>query len=96
MNKEDLLKTAYLAKLALSEEEKEQFTDQLKSVLEYFHKISSINTEKVEPLVYPLEGIENKEHTRRDLVKDFENTEKLLQLAPDRLDREYKVPLVVE
>ena len=96
MNKEDLLKTASLAKLTLSEEEQEKFTSQLKAVLEYFQKISKINTQKIEPLVHPLDGIEKIEHVRTDSVKNFENTEKLLQLASDRLDREYKVPLVVE
>ena len=96
MKKEDLLKTAGLAKLSLSKEESERFTDQLKTVLGYFHKISGVNTSQVEPLIHPLDGISDTENVRKDEVKEFKNPDTLLDLAPDRLDKEYKVPLVVE
>ena len=97
MNKEDLIKTARLARLSLSEKEKDAFTDQLQLVFEYFNKVSSINTQGVEPLVYPLDGLgELPAFVRQDEIQKAQNREDLLSLAPQRLGNEYKVPPVVE
>lgn len=99
MNKNDLIKTARLACLSLSEKEKQTFTDQLKLVFEYFNKVSAVDTKNTEPLIYPLEGIEGLSEavsTRPDIINEIQNQEQLLNLAPERFGDEYKVPPVVE
>ena len=96
MNKEDLIKTARLARLGLSEEEMSAFTDQLEIVFKYFDHISSVDTQEVEPLVHPLDGIESPVPLREDQAQDVQNKKELLELAPQRLGNEYKVPPVVE
>jgi aspartyl-tRNA(Asn)/glutamyl-tRNA(Gln) amidotransferase subunit C len=96
MNKEDLIKTARLARLGLSEEEMSAFTGQLEVVFKYFDHISSVNTQGVEPLVHPLDGIESTGPLRKDQVQDVQNKKELLELAPQCLGNEYKVPPVVE
>lgn len=40
---------AWLAKLELTEEEKELYTIQLNEILEYFNRLSEINTENIPP-----------------------------------------------
>ena len=95
MDKKELIKTAHLACLSLSEKEEAEFTAQLKKVFEYFNQISSIGTEGVEPLVHP--STEMSVPLREDQVRvEEEEREKLLQLAPERLGNEYKVPPVLE
>ena len=45
----------YVAKLAIldfNEREKEEFTFQLNSILDYFKKLNELDTEKVEPTAY--------------------------------------------
>ncbi len=43
---------ARLANLEFTEDEKEEFTSQLNSILDYFKKLNELNTEKVEPTAY--------------------------------------------
>ena len=97
MDKKELIKTARLARLKLSEKEQLEFTDQLKVIFEYFNRISSIDTKDTLPLVYPLDGIESMISLREDKVQTMkEKKAELLDLAPERLGDEYKVPPVVD
>ena len=97
MDKKELIKTARLARLKLSEKEQLEFTDQLKVIFEYFNRISSINTKDILPLVYPLDDIESMISLREDKVQTMkEKKAELLDLAPERLGDEYKVPPVVD
>ena len=96
MDRKKLVKISRLARLKLSEQELEKFKDQLKVVFEYFNRISRINTKGVEPLVYPLDGMESLSALREDKDLETQNKEELLKLAPELLGNEYKVPPVVE
>lgn len=96
MDRKKLVKTARLARLKLSEKEESEFTDQLRVVFKYFDQISSIDTQYTEPLVYPLDGIEEKISLRPDHIQPAGNKEDFLSLAPERLGDEYKAPPVVE
>ena len=96
MDKKQLKKTARLARLKLSKNEEREFTQQLFTIFEYFNQISSVDTQGVEPLSYPLEGLVSEPHLREDLHQEVQNKEELLKLAPDRMGDEYKVPPVVE
>lgn len=50
--KKEVEYVAKLAKLEFNEEEKEEFTSQLNSILDYFKKLDELDTEKVEPTAY--------------------------------------------
>ncbi len=52
ITKKEVEYVAQLANLEFNEEEKEEFTSQLNSILDYFKKLNEINTEKVEPTAY--------------------------------------------
>ena len=52
ITKKEVEHVAKLAKLEFNEEEKEEFTSQLNSILDYFKKLNELDTEKVEPTAY--------------------------------------------
>ena len=52
ITKKEVEYVAKLAKLEFDEREKEEFTSQLNSILDYFRKLNELDTEKVEPTAY--------------------------------------------
>jgi aspartyl-tRNA(Asn)/glutamyl-tRNA(Gln) amidotransferase subunit C len=84
---------ANLARLELSEAEKEQFAGQLNAILKYADKLNQLNTEGIEPTshVLPLANV-----MRDDMVKASWPIEKVLLNAPEEEDGQFKVPPVLE
>jgi len=52
ITKKEVEYVAQLANLKFNEEEKEEFTSQLNSILDYFKKLNEINTENTPPTAY--------------------------------------------
>ena len=88
----EIKNVAHLARLALSEIEIQQSTEQLGLILNHFEKMSEISTEGIEPMVTPTE-IEN--FWREDVVHQDLTPEEVLQNAPLSQGRLFKVPPVV-
>ncbi|MBN1796543.1 MAG: Asp-tRNA(Asn)/Glu-tRNA(Gln) amidotransferase subunit GatC [Sedimentisphaerales bacterium] len=86
-------KVAKLARLQLSDEEIEEFTGQLGSILEYVEKMNELDTENVEPLAHclPVHNV-----FRDDEVKDSLGTEAALKNAPDSDGEFFKVPKILD
>jgi aspartyl-tRNA(Asn)/glutamyl-tRNA(Gln) amidotransferase subunit C len=84
---------ANLARLELSEAEKEQFAGQLNAILKYAEKLNQLDTDGVEPTshVLPLANV-----MRADEVKPSWPIEKVLLNAPEEEDGQFKVPAVLE
>ncbi len=95
MDKQALLKTAHLARLCLSEREQNTLPGDLKNILDHFHKISSVNTKGLKPLVHPLEGIDPPPPPASGQIQKWDQPEELLNLSEELLGSEYKVPSVV-
>ena len=55
IDRELLLHLSNVARLDLTEEELERFTEQLKVILEAFREIDGVDTEGVEPSFHPME-----------------------------------------
>ncbi|WP_027094523.1 Asp-tRNA(Asn)/Glu-tRNA(Gln) amidotransferase subunit GatC [Cohnella thermotolerans] len=89
----DVEHVANLARLELSEAEKEQFAGQLNAILEYAEKLNELNTEGIEPTshVLPLYNV-----MREDEVRPSLPAEKALSNAPEEEDGHFKVPAVLE
>ncbi|SDE40169.1 aspartyl/glutamyl-tRNA(Asn/Gln) amidotransferase subunit C [Paenibacillus sp. UNCCL117] len=89
----DVEHVAALARLELSEEEKEKFAEQLNAILGYAEQLEQLDTEGVEPTSHamPLVNV-----MREDVVKPSLNLDKVLQNAPDEEDGQIKVPAVLE
>ncbi|MFD0960534.1 Asp-tRNA(Asn)/Glu-tRNA(Gln) amidotransferase subunit GatC [Paenibacillus chungangensis] len=89
----DVEHVANLARLELSDAEKEQFTGQLNAILKYAEKLNELDTDNVEPTSHVL-NVTNV--MREDVVKPSLPIEKVLQNAPDEEDGQIKVPAVLE
>lgn len=93
ITKSDVEHVARLARLDLSENEKEQFTEQLNAILKYAEQLNELNTEGVVPTSHamPLVNV-----MRADITKPSLPIEKVLLNAPDEEEGQFKVPAVLE
>ncbi len=93
LTKEEVEHVAYLARLALSEEEKEMFTEQLNRILEAFAKLQELPTEDVEPLshVVPLQNVFAEDEVGQPLT-----VEEALSNTPSKEDEYIVVPRIIE
>ncbi|MGZ9587316.1 Asp-tRNA(Asn)/Glu-tRNA(Gln) amidotransferase subunit GatC [Paenibacillus marinisediminis] len=84
---------AKLARLQLSEQEKEQFLGQLNAILEYADKLNELNTDDVPPTshVLPIRNV-----MRDDTVQESLAIEQVMANAPEEEDGHFRVPAVLE
>lgn len=83
---------AQLARLELTEEEKEVYTSQLNSILEYVKVLDELDTSQVQPMahVLPIHNVFRPDESRPSIDK-----EEALENAPDRQGGFFKVPRIV-
>ncbi|MBQ2984043.1 MAG: Asp-tRNA(Asn)/Glu-tRNA(Gln) amidotransferase subunit GatC [Candidatus Gastranaerophilales bacterium] len=87
----DVEHVAKLARLELTEEEKEVFTHQLGDVLAHVEKMNAVDTTGVEPMNHAIEFY----NVMREDNKIYENTrEELMANAPDVEGEFFKVPKI--
>lgn len=91
-NKDVIQKIANLARLRLSPEEANEFSEQLSKIIIHFDEISNIDTQGIEPLITPSE-IEYS--TREDIAKQNYKAEDMVANAPEKQGNLFKVPPVV-
>ncbi|MFA5555339.1 MAG: Asp-tRNA(Asn)/Glu-tRNA(Gln) amidotransferase subunit GatC [Phycisphaerae bacterium] len=93
ISKQDVQKVAKLGRLQLSDDEIEQFTGQLGSILEYVEKMNELDTSNVEPLAHclPVNNI-----FRPDEINESLCSEKTLANAPDCEGEFFKVPKILD
>ncbi|NPV45199.1 MAG: Asp-tRNA(Asn)/Glu-tRNA(Gln) amidotransferase subunit GatC [Firmicutes bacterium] len=93
ISKKDVEHVAQLARLHLEEEEKELYTRQLNSILNYMEKLGELDTSDVEPTahVLPIKNV-----FREDRVEQSMDIEEVLRNAPDREEGFFKVPKIIE
>ena len=84
---------AALAKLKLSEEQKEKAKIDLESILSYMDVMNELNTDEIEPMshAFPMTNV-----FREDIVTNQEDREALLANAPSKKDGCFLVPKTVE
>ncbi len=92
VSRKDVEHIAELARLKFEEKELDQFTNELNEILTYVEKLNELDTENVEPLSHPIEGVNN---FRDDVVKPSIKTEEALKNAPDKDEQFFKVPKVI-
>jgi aspartyl-tRNA(Asn)/glutamyl-tRNA(Gln) amidotransferase subunit C len=93
ITKKDVEHVAKLARLALTEEEKEVFTRQLEKILTYVEQLNKLDTQDVPPTAHPLSV---KNVWRDDVCMPWEKTDDILAGAPEREERYFKVKKVLE
>ena len=82
-----------LAKLELSDEEKEQAKKDMASMLDYIDKLGELDTTGIEPMshVFPVENV-----MREDVLTNGDGSEETLANAPERHDTSFVVPKTVD
>lgn len=82
-----------LAKLELSDEEKEAARKDMASMLDYIDKLNELDTSGVEPMshVFPVNNV-----FREDVVINGDDSGNMIKNAPEVRDQSYVVPKTVE
>jgi len=93
ISKDDVVKVAELARLEVTKEETEIFTEQLGNILEYIEKLNELDTDNVEPTSHVLDI---STPLREDKVVKWLSIEEVLQNAPESEDDFFVVPQVIE
>ncbi len=84
---------ARLARLALSEDEKERMREQLGAILAYIGKLEELDVQGVEPTSHavPLVNV-----TREDEPRPCLDRDEAMAGAPDRAGEFFRVPRIIE
>jgi aspartyl-tRNA(Asn)/glutamyl-tRNA(Gln) amidotransferase subunit C len=93
LTKAEVEHVARLARLELSESEKEEFTWQLNEILDFVEKLNKLDTSNIEPTAHaiPVSNV-----FRPDQVVPSLDLEQALANAPDRMGNFFKVPKTLE
>jgi len=91
--KMDIEKVAKLARLDLSEEEKETFGNQLDQILTYVEQLSRLDTTGVEPTSHAI-AVYNA--FREDETTPSFPREEVLGIGPDQEEGHIRVPRIIE
>ena len=89
---DDVAKVATLARLRLTDEELERFTDQLAAVLGHAEDIQALDLDDVEPLAHPV-PLSNV--LRPDVEGHALDRDEVLSAAPAAEDGRFRVPPVL-
>ncbi len=84
---------AALARLDLSESEKERYREQLSAILDYVDQLQKLDTSKIEPTSSVLPS---RSRLREDKPHRGLTVEEVLENAPDREQNQFRVPPVLE
>ncbi|MBI5665043.1 MAG: Asp-tRNA(Asn)/Glu-tRNA(Gln) amidotransferase subunit GatC [Nitrospirae bacterium] len=84
---------ALLARLKLSGDEKELFSRQVGSIINYVDKLSELDVKDIEPTAHVLQvnNVFREDRSRPSLPR-----EKALQNAPESSESFYRVPKIIE
>ncbi|GAB3042959.1 Asp-tRNA(Asn)/Glu-tRNA(Gln) amidotransferase subunit GatC [Virgibacillus ainsalahensis] len=93
ISKDQVKHVANLARLEITEEEAEMFTDQLSSIITYAEQLNELDTDGVEPTTHVLDL---KNVMRKDEPKKTITQEDALKNAPDKESGHFRVPSILE
>ncbi len=93
LSKQDIEHVALLARLELSEDEKDSLTGRLNQIMEHFGKLQELDTSQVAPTSHsiPLQNV-----FRHDTAGRSMTPSDVVANAPESRDDQFVVPQVVE
>jgi aspartyl-tRNA(Asn)/glutamyl-tRNA(Gln) amidotransferase subunit C len=93
LTREDVLKLAQLARISLSDDEVEEFSEELSAILQYVEQLSNVDVSGLDP-TNQVTGLTNV--MRDDEVKDYGYAPAdLLKTAPHVQDNQLKVKRMI-
>ncbi|MEZ2334449.1 Asp-tRNA(Asn)/Glu-tRNA(Gln) amidotransferase subunit GatC [Mucilaginibacter sp. RCC_168] len=93
IDKETVEKVAHLARLELSETEKQEMIKDMSKILDFMAKLNELDTTGVEPLVYMTSDVNV---LRDDVVKQQITHQEALENAPKHDENYFLVAKVIE
>jgi len=93
ISKKEVEHVALLARMKFSESEKEHFTTQMNSILEYMDKLKELDTSRVEPTFH---AVAQRNVFREDVVLSSFPQDLSLSNAPDGDRGFFRVPKIIE
>ncbi len=92
ISKKEVEHVALLARLSLSEDEKEKFAKQLSQILEHAGKIAEFDTKDIKPTshVLPIKNVFRKDEEKPSLSK-----EDVLLNAPAKEEGMFRIPKII-
>lgn len=92
LRREDVAHVAKLARLTLSDDELDMFTEQLSKVLEHANDMNALNLQDLEPTAHPF-GLINV--VRDDVIRPSLDHDSVIAMAPDAQDGRFAVPRIL-
>ena len=92
VSKEELLDIADLADLNIKDEEVDNYLENLQDILNFADVINNAKTEGLEETIG---ANENCNVFRKDEVKEFDNKDGIMNIAPEKERNMYKIPKVL-
>lgn len=93
LSKSDIEKLAVLARINISEQESQQVTERISSVLDLVDQLQAQDTEGVEPMAHPMDAVQT---LRADQVTESNQRENLMSNAPASEEGLFLVPKVID
>ena len=93
LDRTDVEKIAHLARLALSDEEKDRYAVDLSRILGLVDQMNTVDTDRVAPMAHPLNMVQR---LRADEPAEPDQRELFQRIAPATEDGLYLVPKVIE
>ena len=93
IDKNTTLKIAKLCRIRVNDEDIQELSAELSSILDWVEQLNEINTDNVEPLTNISSSVLPK---RDDISEDIHSSEEILENAPEKIEGFFSVPKVVE
>ncbi|RPF50670.1 Asp-tRNA(Asn)/Glu-tRNA(Gln) amidotransferase subunit GatC [Aquisalibacillus elongatus] len=93
ISKDQVKHVANLARLSITEDEAEKYSEQLSAIIDFSEQLNELDTTDVEPTTHVLDM---KNVLRKDEPKDWITKEEALKNAPDKENGQFRVPSILE
>jgi aspartyl-tRNA(Asn)/glutamyl-tRNA(Gln) amidotransferase subunit C len=93
LTRQSVQRVAMLARIRLTADEETALTGQLEHILGYMDKLNELDTANVELFTHV---VDNADALREDRVSNRPNADALLANAPERDEKFFRVPKIIE
>ncbi|MDV2581734.1 Asp-tRNA(Asn)/Glu-tRNA(Gln) amidotransferase subunit GatC [Alkalibacillus haloalkaliphilus] len=93
ISKDQVKHVANLARLSITEQEAEKYSEQLSAIIDFSELLNELDTSNVEPTTHVLEM---KNIVRKDEPKEWISKDDALKNAPDQKDGQFRVPSILD
>ena len=94
ITKEEIKKIASLAKIDISNDELDNYSNQISKILEYMSVLEEVDTSKVDDSSTSI--LKNNQFLREDKIEESLSRDEVMKLAPKSDGIYFKVPKVIE